>query len=582
MPKGIAIRVRWNHRGEPDWDACAVDANKGLEDCIGSLAERFLQHLNPELAGRAFLQERNYGYAFDAFRQWAISEPRSSEAFAYLAQSLAAKGNSESDEDLKRQETAEAITAAQWADPQWERNKVVWLVPNQPSAPCIGYSEPQPASDVIRSGYYRVKANLSYPVTRDQTGKDRAASVIVAQQLEEPLREDLPESESLLKDLNGKFPLDSVYLIDLGVTREDRLDFAGALRLFKLAEAIEPGSAGVQRNIGVEYLHNAFLPELPFTAQQSQCFALQHDNFALHLSLNMLDALPDAIEALNELRDDESALILASLMHVIYPENRIVIQQYALAFATAGQYPEALDAFTQGLQGDPHSRDLASAELITSVDQERGTARALPLAKEAADRWKESLPLQLALSLERGRDLVNKKSYQEALSLFDKACQLGNGDACQELGLMYFRAEGVYEDDAKAVTYWKRSCDEASVGGCSSLGAMYADGTGVDHRDYQEALSLDTKACAENWGNACYNLGRLYEKGLGVAQNNPRAAILFAKACFQGSDWGCSELGQNYLHGTGVAKDPKIAKMLLTKGCDLGNQLGCDGLKETH
>jgi tetratricopeptide (TPR) repeat protein len=385
---GVAIRVRWSYQGDAEWLSSAAPLSGDLETSIDSLAEQFLEHLNPELAGRAYLQESQpSNRTIGSFAQWAMNEPGSPEPFFYIARSLALKAGSEVDTNLSQREHAEAIAAAQWA-----KGDLEWLQPNAGSAPCTGIREPRSAADDIRSGYYRISATFA-SVIRPETGADRATSVIASEQ----------HSEKMLEDLTSRYPWDTHNLVNLGVVYEARGDYDGALRVYETAAVIEPNNEGIQRNIGAEFINKAYRERDPDTRQSFLCYALQHDNRALHLSLGMSDALTDAVQVLHELHDDNSALTLADLMHVVQPNNGIVQRQYLLALVTVGRNSEAIDSAIQGMKDDALVRDLVLVKLIRYILDSRGPAPALNLAEACAGRWKTSVPLQLAVTALRNR-----------------------------------------------------------------------------------------------------------------------------------------------------------------------------------
>jgi hypothetical protein len=57
---------------------------------------------------------------------------------------------------------------------------------------------------------------------------------------------------------------------------------------------------------------------------------------------------------------------------------------------------------------------------------------------------------------ERGREVP--KSFDEAMSLYQKSCDSGWAQACRVLGDLYWRAERVKLNRKKALEYWDRAC----------------------------------------------------------------------------------------------------------------------------
>jgi hypothetical protein len=67
----VKVTMRWRTDQDSEY-ADKVDTNTGgLQAVIQSLASEFLERINPELAGRAYLQEQKYDLAAAAFIRWA-------------------------------------------------------------------------------------------------------------------------------------------------------------------------------------------------------------------------------------------------------------------------------------------------------------------------------------------------------------------------------------------------------------------------------------------------------------------------------------------------------------------------------
>ena len=71
-----------------------------------------------------------------------------------------------------------------------------------------------------------------------------------------------------------------------------------------------------------------------------------------------------------------------------------------------------------------------------------------------------------------------------------------------------------------------------------NLGLMYANGQGV-HQDDAQAVRWYRKAAEQGFAEAQYNLGVMYAKGEGVRQNYKIANEWFGKACNNGLQQGC-------------------------------------------
>jgi uncharacterized protein len=61
--------------------------------------------------------------------------------------------------------------------------------------------------------------------------------------------------------------------------------------------------------------------------------------------------------------------------------------------------------------------------------------------------------------------------------------ELGFGDAQSNLGLMYAKGEGVPENDAEAVKWFRKAADQGDAAAQFYLGFSYANGSGVPEND---------------------------------------------------------------------------------------------------
>jgi hypothetical protein len=178
---------------------------------------------------------------------------------------------------------------------------------------------------------------------------------------------------------------------------------------------------------------------------------------------------------------------------------------------------------------------------------------------------------------DQGLSAYRGKQFSQAAELYQKACDGGERKGCHDLGLMYYRGEGVPKDLNRAAGLFQRACDAAGTGGCLDLGLMYLRGEGVP-KDLNRAADLYRRACDAGAPPGCTDLGRMYQDGEGVAKDLNRAADLFKRACDAAGSVGCLDLGAMYSRGEGVPKDLNRAADLFKKACDAGVNRGCENL----
>jgi TPR repeat protein len=194
-----------------------------------------------------------------------------------------------------------------------------------------------------------------------------------------------------------------------------------------------------------------------------------------------------------------------------------------------------------------------------------------------------SHPAAPAISAEdlfaQGLSAYRGKMFPQAAELYRKACDGGERKGCHDLGLMYYRGEGVPKDLNRAADLYKRACDAGGTGGCLDLGLMYLRGEGVP-KDPNRAAELYKRACDAGSPPGCTDLGIMYYRGEGVAKDMNQAADLYKRACDAGGSGGCFNLGTMYKRGEGVPKDLNQAADFFKKACDLGMNRGCESLAE--
>ncbi len=169
------------------------------------------------------------------------------------------------------------------------------------------------------------------------------------------------------------------------------------------------------------------------------------------------------------------------------------------------------------------------------------------------------------LHLALGRALDAARRYGEALSAYEKAAELGDGTAMNNVGVLYnlgdlgkadeaqavawFRKSaqsgdvtGMYNlainlwtgrgtpvDPAEAFTWMRRSAEAGNPPAMTQLGGMYEGAVGTQ-KDDKLALMWYQKAAAENEQRAFYSLAVMLDAGRGTPVNTEHAADLFMAA----------------------------------------------------
>jgi TPR repeat protein len=98
---------------------------------------------------------------------------------------------------------------------------------------------------------------------------------------------------------------------------------------------------------------------------------------------------------------------------------------------------------------------------------------------------------------------------------------------------MYGTGEGVVQDFAEALKWYRKAAEQGYAQAQHNLGVMYKDGTGVV-QDYAEAVKWWRKAADQKYAQSQNNLGVMYEDGTGVVQDYAEAVKWYRKAAEQG------------------------------------------------
>ena len=102
------------------------------------------------------------------------------------------------------------------------------------------------------------------------------------------------------------------------------------------------------------------------------------------------------------------------------------------------------------------------------------------------------------------------------------AAEQGIARAQLTLGFMYANGEGVPQDAAEAVRWYRLAAEQGHASAQYDLGVTYGTGEGVP-QDYTEAVTWYRKAAEQGHADAQFNLGLMYANGEGVPQDNVEA-----------------------------------------------------------
>ena len=138
----------------------------------------------------------------------------------------------------------------------------------------------------------------------------------------------------------------------------------------------------------------------------------------------------------------------------------------------------------------------------------------------------------------------------------------GSWGAQFTLGFKYATGLGVPQDDAEAVTWFRRAAEQPYVRAQSNLGSTEANDGGLPHGN-AEAVRLHrmVESCHVQ---AQFNLGFMLANGRGIPQDDAEAVRWYRLAADRGYAFAQGRLGLMYADGRGVPQDDEEAHRWFT------------------
>lgn len=172
-----------------------------------------------------------------------------------------------------------------------------------------------------------------------------------------------------------------------------------------------------------------------------------------------------------------------------------------------------------------------------------------------------------------------KGDFATAESIWRKHAEAGDGQAMNNLGVLYDLGQGVEPDMGRALHWFAESAKTGHPSGMSNYGRMLEQGRGIEANPAEAARWFDL-AARQGQPEAQYNLGMLYELGRGVSQDFKAAAAWYSRAAAQQQTEALFRLGHFYRIGQGVIKNPARAVLLLYAAAMNGDTNAMKDLEE--
>ena len=210
--------------------------------------------------------------------------------------------------------------------------------------------------------------------------------------------------------------------------------------------------------------------------------------------------------------------------------------------------------FLKGNSSGAASQILSEYERRIEAERRRGEAEAeelkqLPLLAEQGDAGAQ---FRLGWRYAIGEGVL--QDYAEAVMWYRKAAKQGYANAQNHLGWMYRNGRGVEQDYVEAVKWFQKAAEQGEAYAQNDPGFMYDKDKDVE-QDYVDVVMWYRKAAKQGYANAQNHLGWMYRNGRGVEQDDAEAVMWYRKAAEQGHLDSQNSLGWIYEYGKGVEQD---------------------------
>jgi TPR repeat protein len=116
--------------------------------------------------------------------------------------------------------------------------------------------------------------------------------------------------------------------------------------------------------------------------------------------------------------------------------------------------------------------------------------------------------------------------FDKAAILLRPVAEQGNAQAQTYMGILYEQGEGVPQDYAESVKWYRLAAEQGMADAQYYLGNMYRNGNGVP-KDEAEAVVWYTKAAEQGKAAAQNSLGELYARGKGSVKRDYVASYMW-------------------------------------------------------
>lgn len=179
--------------------------------------------------------------------------------------------------------------------------------------------------------------------------------------------------------------------------------------------------------------------------------------------------------------------------------------------------------------------------------------------------------------LQKGALANQQKDFARAAKFLGPACDI-EPKACNIVGELYRKGEGVAKDGQKAADFHRRACESKIIVSCAIEAQLRYRGEDGAQVDKARARVAYEKSCGPDFYDSCANVGVMFANGEGGPVDKARARVFYEKACVGGEQTGCVNQAALLLSGEGGPAEPDKGRALLETACTNKNAIACYNL----
>jgi TPR repeat protein len=181
----------------------------------------------------------------------------------------------------------------------------------------------------------------------------------------------------------------------------------------------------------------------------------------------------------------------------------------------------------------------------------------------------------LGMAYAAGREPYPRDMARSAIE-YQRACNLGSGPACSNLGDAFEYGEAVPRDLVRAASLYERACHIGTPVGCANLGHLAEHGEGIV-RDVTRARALYHDACVQGDTYGCLHAQLMAAEDAGAPREPQRSLAYWRRACEARDGRACAFVGLMFEDGPdGYARDEAKSLQAMSRACELGLRVGCE------